>query len=326
MLRSCRFALAAVLAVALAPSARAAEVDKLLPADAEYVIQFNLKQILDSGIVKKYALDQIKQALQGNDAQLMLKEIGLDTLKDIEKITIGASGTDQNDAKALILIRGNFDPDKLFKAAEVQAKKDGDRFTMIKDGKDTMFKFQPDTGNPMYGTVLDGKTVAVATDKKIITTASAAAAEKKAPAESKDLTGLIARMDDKASMWVAAVTKDKLNNLKLPKGGAGAGDIQGQLGKMDSVTLVLRVTEDINLDVGLGMATEEAAAEMGKTVDEGLTTIKGALPFLLADNKQLQPLKGVADSLKSEVKSKTVSITAKMPGAVIGALLKGAGE
>ena len=325
MLRSCRFALAAALAVALAPSARAAEVDKLLPADAEYVIHFNLKQILDSGIIKKYALDQIKQALQGNDAQQMLKELGLDPLKDIEKITIGASGTDQNDAKALILIRGTFDPDKLFKAAEVQAKKDGDRFTMIKDGKDTMFKFQPDNGNPMYGTVLDGKTVAVATDKKILTTASAAAAEKKVAAVSKDLSGLISRMDDKASMWVAAVTKDKLNNVKLPRGGGGE-NIQGQLGKMDSVTVVLRVTEDINLDVGLGMATEEAANEMGKTVDEGLTTIKGALPFLLADNKQLQPLKGVADSLKSEVKSKTVSISAKMPGAVIGALLKGAGD
>ena len=103
MLRSSRFAIAAALAVALAPTARAADVDKLIPADAEYVVHFNLKQLLGSEIIKKYALDQLKQALQGNDAQAMLKELGLDPLKDIQKITIGASGTDQNDAKALIL-------------------------------------------------------------------------------------------------------------------------------------------------------------------------------------------------------------------------------
>jgi hypothetical protein len=322
MLRSFRFAIAAALAVAVAPSARAADVDKLLPADAEYVIHFNLKQILDSDIIKKYALDQIKQALQGNDAQAMLKELGLDPLKDITKITIGASGTDQNDAKALILVRGAFDPDKLFKAAEAQSKKDGDRFTMIKDGKDTMFKFQPDNGNPMYATVLDKETVAVATDKKIITTASAAAAEKKASAVSKELSGLISRMDDKASMWVAAITKDKLSKLPIPKKGGGA-DIQAQLGKMDSVTVVLRVTGDINLEVGLGMANDAAADEMGKMVDEGLTTIKGALPFLLMNQPQAAPLGDVAKSLKSEVKGKTVSITAKMAGSVIGELMKG---
>lgn len=321
MLRSFRFALAAAVAAVAAPSARAADVDKLLPADSEYVIHFNLKQIIDSDIVKKYALDQLKQALQGNDAQAMLKELGLDPLKDIQKITIGASGTDQNDAKALILIRGNFDPDKLFKAAEVQAKKDGDRFTMIKDGKDTMFKFQPDNGNPMYGTVIDKDVVAVATDKKIISTASAAFADKKAAAVSKDLSGLIARMDDKASMWVAAITKDKLNNVKLPPG--GGANIQGQLGKMDNVTVTLRVTADINLEVGLGMATEAAADEMGKTVDEGLTTLRGLAPLLVANDPKAAPLADVAKTLKSEVKGKVVAISAKMPGSVIGALMQG---
>jgi hypothetical protein len=321
MLRLSRFALAAAFAVALAPTARAAEVDKLLPADAEYVIHFNLKQIIDSDIIKKYALEQLKQGLQGNDAQAMLKELGLDPLKDVEKITIGASGTDQNDAKALIIVRGNFDPDKLFKAADAAAKKDGDKFTLVKDGKDTMFKFQPDNGNPVYGTVVDNKTVIIGTDKKIITTASAAHAAGKPSEASRELTTLVSRMDDKASMWVAAITKDKLNKVKLPPGGAGGQNIQDQLGKLDNITLVLRVTGDINLDVNLGMATEEAANEMGKTVDEGLTTVKGALPFLIANDKRMQPLGDVAKSLKSEVKSKVVSITAKMPGGVIGQLL-----
>ena len=322
MMRLSRLGLAALFAAALAAPARAAEPDKLLPADADTVMYVNVKQLIESDIVKKYALEQIKQALAGQDAKKLLEELGLDPLKDVEKMWVGTSGKDASDMKALVVVHGKFDPDKLFKAAEAQSKKDGDRFTMVKDGKDVMFKYQPDNGNPMYGTVVDKTTVVVATDKKIITTASAAFAAGKASAASKDLSALISKMDDKASMWVCAVTKDKLNNVKLPGGGGGMGqNIQGQLAKMDSVTVTLRVTGDISLDVNLGMATEAAADEMGKTVEEGLGTIKGALPFLAANDERMKPLVDVVKTLKSEVKSKVVSVSAKLPGAVLGKLI-----
>ena len=81
------------LAVVLAAqTTRAADPDKLLPADAEFVLSVNVKQIVESDIIKKYALAQMKQALQGNDAQKMLKELGLDPLKDIDRVVLGGSG------------------------------------------------------------------------------------------------------------------------------------------------------------------------------------------------------------------------------------------
>ena len=54
----------AVLAAGLAAPARAAEVDPLLPAETESVMFVNVRQVLDSDLVKKYALGQIKQALK----------------------------------------------------------------------------------------------------------------------------------------------------------------------------------------------------------------------------------------------------------------------
>ena len=319
MLRSSLLGLAVVLAAS--PAARAADVDKMLPADSEYVIYFNVKQILESDIIKKYALEQMKQALQGIDAQQMLKELGLDPLKDIEKITIGASGTGPEDTKGLIIVAGTFDPDKLYKAAEAQAKKDGDRFTMIKDGKDVMFKFQPDNGNPVYGTVVDNKTVIAGSDKKMITTALAAATAGKPAAVCKDVAALVGKMDAKASMWVVAVTKGKLDKVKLPGGGGGNQKIQEQLAGLDNVTVTLRVTQDVNLDVNLGMKDETAADEMGKQVDEALGQIRGFLPILAANDERIKPLVEVVKTLKSEVKSRTVQITAKMSGNAIGNLV-----
>jgi hypothetical protein len=319
MVRSSLLGLAVVLAAA--PAARAADVDKLLPTDSEYVIYFNVKQILESDIVKKYALEQMKQALQGNDAQKVLTELGLDPLKDIDRVTIGATGTTPEDTKGLIIVTGKFDPDKLYKAAEAEARKDADKFSMIKDGKDVLFKFQPENGNPVYGTVVDDKTVVLGSDKKMVTTALAAATAGKPAGVSKDVAALVGKMDAKASMWVVAVTKGKLDKVRLPGGPGGNQKIQEQIAGLDNVTVTLRVTGDVSLDVNLGMKDDAAADEMGKTVEETLGQVRGFLPIIAANDDRLKPLVEVAKTLKSEVRSRVVTINAKMSGAAIGNLV-----
>jgi len=186
-----------------------------------------------------------------------------------------------------------------------------------------MFKYQPDNGNPMYGTVVDEKTVVLGSEKKMITTAlAAAAAENKKPAINKDLATLIGKMDDKASVWVAAVLKGKLDNAKLPGGPAGNPKLQDQLANLETVTLVIKITGDVTLDVNMAMSDAKAAEEMGAAMEEMITTIKGLLPFLVAQNPQAKPLQDTVKTLKSTVKDKTVTLTGKMTGATIGALLK----
>lgn len=323
MLRPSRLGLAAAVAVALAgtaPTARAAEVDKLLPADSEYVVSFNVRQILDSEIIKKYALGNIKDFLEGGDAQKFLKELGLDPLKDIDRVIVGASGTDQNDFKGLGVIRGKFNPQKLYAAAEAQTKKDADHFSLVKDGQDVMFKYQPDDGVPMYGTVIDNTTLVLASDKKLVSTALAGGGAKSAI--NKDLAALVNRMDEKSSLFLCMLTKDKLDKIRLPQGGAPAG-LKDQLGKMDTVTVAVRISADISFEASLGMADDKSADDMGKTVEDGLTQVKGLLPFLVANDPKMKPLADAAKSLKSAVKGKTVTISGKLPGDVIGSLING---
>jgi hypothetical protein len=303
-----------------APAARAADPDKLIPPDSEYVFSANIKQIVESDIVKKYALEQLKQALQGADAKKFLTDLGLDPLKDVERLIIAAQGKDAADGKGLLIVHGKFEPMKLFQAAEAQTKKDPDHFSMVKDGKDVMFKYQPDNGNPVYGTVVDETTVIAGTEKKMVTTALSNGSKK--PTLSKDLSALISKQDDKASLWMVGVLKDKLNNLKLPKGGGAPANLQGQLEKMETVTVVVRVTQDVSLDVTIGMKDGDSADELGKTIDDGLTQIKGAVPFLAAMNQQLKPLVDVVKTLKSVVKDRTITISGKMAGTAIGELLK----
>jgi hypothetical protein len=320
MTRLVRPVLGLALAAALtAGSSRAAEPDPLLPPDSDIVVSMNVRQALESDIVTKYALKSLQDKLQDKDAQKFLRDLGLDPLKDVERVVIGMSGKDETDFKYLVVVHGNFDPEKLYAAAEAQTRKDADHFALVKDGKDVMFKYTPDNGNPMYGTVVDSKTVVLSGDKKGITTALAVPAKSKADL-GREMNALVKGMDDKATLWVAALSSGRLDKVKL-KGPAANPGIQSQLANLQHATLVLRVEKDVNLNVGLGMKDEPSAEEAGKTVAELLQTVKGALPFLAANDPKLRPLVESSKTLKSEVKERSVVITGKLTDKAIGELV-----
>lgn len=314
-----RVLLAAAFAVALsAPSARAAEPDKLLPSDSDTVAYINVKQLVGSDVVKKYALEQIKQALAGQDAKKLLDEMGLDPLKDIETIWAGTSGKGPDDMKVLIVAHGKFDPDKLLKAAEAAAKKDGDKFSIVKDGGTTLFKFQPDQGNPMYGTVVNDTTVIAGSDKKIVATAL----EQKEVKLSADLAALIKKQDAKATMFVAASVKGKFDNVKLP--GQLPIDLAGfekALPNTHTMSVVIKVTEDIKLEVTMGMKDDDAATDMGDAMAKILDGVKGLVPLLAAADPKAKPLGDVIKTVKSDVKKKDVVVTGTVTGDNIGKMI-----
>jgi hypothetical protein len=323
MMRLTRLGLAAAFAIALAsPAARAAEPDRLLPADADTVTYVNVKQLVGSEVIKKYALEQIKQALAGQEARKLLEEIGVDPLKDVDAVWVGSSGKTQDDTKALIVVHGKFDPEKLYKAAEAATKKDGDKFSMIKDGNTTMFKFQPDQGNPVYGTVVDETTVVAGTDKKIIVAALKQAEDKKKAPIKGELAELVRKMDEKSSMYAVSIVKGKLDAVKLPQQlPIDLSGFEKALPKTDTVSVVVKVTADINLEVNFGMKDEDAAADMGAAMAKIIDGIKGLVPLVTMADPKLKPLAEVVKTLKSDVKSRNVVVTGKITGDNIGKMI-----
>ncbi len=307
---------AVAVSVALAAPARAAEVDKLLPADTEFVVQVNVRQALDSELVKKYAIEQIKQAMAGNDAQKALKALGLDPLKDIDRVTIGGYGTDPKDMKALAVIRCKFDPEKLSSAAEAHAQKDPEKLMGLTEGGVTLYKMtQENQPNPSYGAIRDGSTLLFGSTKELVLDGVAG----KGGGVKRELAALVLKQDEAASVYLCGVTAGKLGNLPLPGGNDPA--MKKNLENMANMALTLRVTTDVNLEVVLGMKDEDAADEFGKIVDQGVQQAKGIIPFLAAQNPQMKPLTELAQTLKNSTKNKDVVITAKLSGDSIGKML-----
>jgi hypothetical protein len=303
-----------------ATSVRAAEVERLIPAEAESYLQINLKQIIDSDLFKKYALANLKQALQGNEAQKTLETLGLDPLKDIDSITAGFWGDNPQDMKGLLVVRGTFNPEKLFEAVEAAAKKDGDKVSIVKDGDYTLVKITG--GNrpePFFASVADKNTIVGGTDKKLVTTAMKASDTKAKSALKKELATLVEKMDGKASMFGCGVSSGKVGDIPPIPGIDDPEKLKKQLEKLESSSMTLKVTGDVSLEIMMSMKDTAAADDFGATVDDLLGKAKALLPLLAGQAPQMKPIiTDVTKSLKSKVEKKDVVIGLKLTGGSIG--------
>ncbi len=318
-----RLLVGAVLVAGLSAPARAAEVDPLLPAETESVLFVNVRQILDSELIKKYALGQIKQALAGNDAKKMLEKLGLDPLKDVDRVTAGSWGKDKEDMNAVFIVRGKFDPEKLFKAAEAEAKNNGDKVAIVSDGKYKLVKFTTDESpKPIYAAAADEKTLIAGTDKKLVTD-TLAVAEKGAakPRLKKDLAALVLKQDEKASMYAAGLVEGKTDGVQIPPGLPGVDPMKlaKQLEKMHSFAMTVRLTTDVSLEAAVGMKDADAADDFGATVENLIMTVKQFLPLLANQQPNVKPLiDEISKTLKSKVKDKDVLVNLKLSAEAIG--------
>lgn len=311
---------AAVTAAALTAPARAADVDALIPAEAEQVVNINIRQLMDSDLFKKYMRGQIDQALKGNDAKKMLDRLGLDPLKDLDLIHGGLWGEDAQSMNGLFVIRGKFDPKKVFDVVEEEAKKNGDKISIVKEGDYTLVKVTVDNRpDPIYASVADEKTIVIGTSKKITTDAMKLAGDKSTKSGvKKELTALVGKMDAKASMYVCGVSSGKVGDIPPNPLFDNPEKLKKQLEKLGDVSMTLRVTTDVAFEVVMGMKDTDAADDFGGTVDELLNKIKVFIPLAAMQNANLKPVTNdLSKSLKSSVKEKNVVISAKLTGEAI---------
>lgn len=109
-----------------------------LPKDTNLAIGINPSKLKDS----KYYAMFVKGVLSNPETKGALdaaKSCGLDWQNDLESIVI-AGGNNLDKERAIIVIKGNLDHDKLAKCAPAIAEKGGKKVTVTKDGELTVFQ------------------------------------------------------------------------------------------------------------------------------------------------------------------------------------------
>lgn len=148
--REWQAALVVTLGLAATWTTTEAADPKYLPNDTEIVLTVNVKQILDSELVKanKDAVDQGKAMLENqagdNPAMKYLKAAGFDIFRDLHSVTVASSGAKEPSA---IIVTGKFDSAKITATAEEAAKDNPDSLKVTKLAQQTVFEITPRARN-----------------------------------------------------------------------------------------------------------------------------------------------------------------------------------
>jgi len=277
--------------------------EKWLANDSEIVVSVNVKQMLNSAAVKKEGLEPLKGLIAGNEhLKAVLDAIGLDPLKDLHSITLSGSATSAKDVKALVVVRGKFDLEKVQTAAEKFAKKSPDDLKVLKDDKGTLYEVKANDMALVAGFV--DSTALVLTPSKEMTLEAIKNGGKKEAKVNKDLKSAMAKFDGKESIAIAMVVNDELKKAlgKLPQAAEIAPKLQtvtGAITLTDSASTILTINTD-------------DAKTAGKTIML-VKQLKALGELMVLNNEEVGPIaQEMLNALKIEQAGSSVTATLKV--------------
>ncbi len=324
MSRIARFAMIALFSMVGIPAGRAAEVDNLLPQETEFVIQINVKQLLESDIVKKYFSAKLKMEFEKKEAQKVLTDLGLDPLKDIERVTIGMWGKDKESFKGMFIVRGTFDAKKIMDAAQSFARDTPDKFTIVKEEELELIQFTGSDGKPGYIAVIEGKPIIAGTDKKSVAAAVAAHTDKAKPALGKELAAIVHKQDAKASLFMCGIVEGKITEVpgdfgQLKPLGVDGEKIKAGIIAMKTFGMTANIGAEVKLSMKLGMKDNDSADDFGAEITKLVTAAKTFLPLAAGSKPNYKSLiDDITATLSTVSKDRDIIVAVKLTAAAIG--------
>jgi hypothetical protein len=320
MLQSFRWGwVVAIIAICAAASpTRAADFDAFLPKETDMVVSLNLRQMVDSPIGKKYAADLAKSMLSNNkQIQQALNSLGLDPLTDFSRITTGIGLDDLSHPKAVVVVEGKFDVKKINDMLDGLVENEPAKFSLEKVGGKTLYKIAaPDLPVPMYGAIVDANLIVFSPVKDCVRAGFDAATSARNPEIKKEVADLLAKADRKASLFVTAYTKGKLDSVPLPV------EMKKLIEQIHSITAELKVDQDVQLELSVGAAGNDEAKKVRDIVAGGIDLMKIQIKVAVGQQPELQPLVDVVNTMTAIQKDKQVIVAGKLTGDGLEKMLK----
>jgi len=285
-----------LVALALALPAQAqpatgasAFVDKYLPADAEFVAAVNVHQLLNSALVKKYSLEELKKKVQDNpQAQQIIKATGIDPFNDITTLMLAGSGSGRPASeKVRFVVQGNFDIDKIQAAAEAFAKQHPDALKIETQGSVRIYQLQQPKmegkaeQKPVYVAFVDKHTLVGTPTREYTVQTVQEAGKEPTGTPNKDLAAARAQFTGQESLWIAGLITEEMRNAtkKNPQ-------MAGLIGKLEYFAASVNLTEAVDVRVILHATDAAGATQVRKTINQ----FKPILAVLAQSNEDLAPI------------------------------------
>ena len=254
------------------------ELVQYLPADAKFVVGFNMDALRPAPIYKQMMAFLKQQPSVAQTLAFLESDAGFDVEKDIESVAVAfpepVTSTQQQQTLSVV-VHGTFEQEKLIEAS----KKRFDNLQSQVDKKTKRTHYIKDDFS--FGFVGKNELVMTLGDSKFRDATWKAVKNKKSSAASKsDVKRVLGQINTERGVWIVGLTKD------LPQRGP----------KMNSAGITIDVVRGLDMDMIANMASKEAA-KTAATEMEGLKSQKdspmvamlGAAPLL--ENLKVTPSK-----------------------------------
>lgn len=297
------------LPAAPAPTARPTRLDpaKLMPADTEMVVVVNVRQILDSPLVKKHALDQVKSLLDHNEqTRKVLAAAGLDPLKDVDGFMLAASGG-LTRGKVVVFVRGSFDLDKAHKAAVDYAENKPGELKIHKEGAVQLYEARAED-KPVFAAFADRTTLIISSSRDYTLEQVKNFGKRNAPVN-KEMQAALNKVSGKDAIWMAVVITAEMKKMM-----ASSPQMSDFAPKLDSITGSIDVGADAQLKVLIQTSDPKAAAQLTRKIND----FKAVVPlFVKSDEKSGQLVNELVETLKVGSDEGAVNISLKFTDAMV---------
>jgi hypothetical protein len=303
----------AIASVATVSTASAADTAKFLPDRTEAVVTVNVKQLIESPLLKDH-LTTLKKAVKDlGVAQPAFESLGLDPLQDVERIIIAWPGNpDQEDT--FVLIQGSFDNAKIDAALQKSAKDEKGFFqeATIDDRKVLRFKPDKDRDNFWSIILLDQGMIALGTHPNLIFEAQDKQSGKRKSDLRKDISQMLAKVDPKHAVSVVSLSRP-LNFAGL------LGNLPGNL---QNVTGGVTLGDDIKLELALSARDVQNAKAAVNQLEDTLNQAKAIVAVLVTKQKKFTPLADLLAGVKVSAKGNDVAFRVTITQELLDSVFK----
>jgi hypothetical protein len=312
--------LACVLAFVLLAGPLQAGVDPLLPDDTQVVVTVNLRQLLDSPVIKKHGLGPAREALKGIDeVQDILDDLNFDPFKDLDQVIIASPGGAEQD-RGLVIVHGHFDLAK-FKARGDKAARDNPdslKIHQVPDGQGgQMVIYEVNTqqggGDAPLFVALPSKTVLLASPgKDYVVDALKKDRGKQRPAlKNKEIRALIDKMDDQQTVAIAAV------GAGLPGGALSDNKAKQALDQVEAIGGGVTLRDDLKIEVIVSAKSPDGAKQFKEAADKALRQAVTLAALAATAEPRLNPLFEIVKTLKVTARGKLVTFKGQVSAELI---------
>jgi hypothetical protein len=289
-------------------------IDKYLPDDTEVISTVNFKQIFESTIFKKYALEPARDAIKGsNEVQTVLDDLGFDPFKDLDKL-IAANPAGGEADKGLLILHGRFNLDKFKAKGEEAAKANGDMLKIHKIADFVVYEVTVE-GLPssLWVALASRDTLLASPGKDYIV--DALKRKEKPMLKNKDFQAMLEKMDPRQSFSLAAVG-NALSKADLPE------PFKGALENLDALGGGITIGEDVNIELVANAKTAKAAKDINQTVGDSLNQGLAILALLATQQKELAPVVDLIKTIRCTARDKTVTLKGTITSELIEKAVK----